>query len=277
MHNLYKSSDWNVFHNLISSAGQIKHYEWGSTYRNWLNTYNVYRKELEDDYSKMLKLSNKALNAFGGDPSLTDWSNFRPLRLSREEDWADWLMHLIEQSGTGVLSSMLFNDSNREAASFIQPDKTYRELTDHSRRYRADMIIKWDDQSFTHIEVKIGDHHLKKTFPTSETFRTQLQATKDNWLNYILLLDEQLYDWECTLEVSDPEIRIEAITWTDVAVALRKSLVSSESMIWKSWAYTFLGAIEQCLLGIPATGKGKLSPQNIIKRSQIIKKAISDE
>ena len=277
MHNLYKSSDWNVFHNLISSAGQIKQYEWGNTNRIWLKTYNVYLKELEDEYSKMLKLSNRALKAFGGDPSLTDWSNFRPLRLSREEDWADWLMHLIEQSDTGILSSMLFNDSNREAASFTQPDKTYRELTDHSHRYRADMIIKWDDQNFTHIEVKIGDHHLKKTFPTSETFRTQFQATKDNWLNYILLLDEQLYDWECALEVSDPEIRIEAITWTDVAVALRKSLVSCESVIWKSWAYTFLGAIEQCLLGIPTDGKGKLSPQNIIKRIQIIKKAISDE
>ena len=106
MHNLYKSSDWYVLHRLISTAGQIKHYEWDSTYRKWLETYKVYLKEIEDEYSRMLKLSNRALKAFGGDPSSTDWSNFRPLRLSREEDWADWLMHLIEQSGTGLLSSM---------------------------------------------------------------------------------------------------------------------------------------------------------------------------
>ena len=38
----------------------------------------------------------------GGEPVCQDWSRFRPLRLSREEDWSDWLAHLIETSSTGV-------------------------------------------------------------------------------------------------------------------------------------------------------------------------------
>src|SRR5262249_34086145 len=34
---------------------------------------------------------NKRLAELGGDPWDYDWDRFRPLRLSREEDWSDWL------------------------------------------------------------------------------------------------------------------------------------------------------------------------------------------
>jgi hypothetical protein len=32
---------------------------------------------------------DERLRDLGGDPAREDWSRFRPLRLSREEDWSD--------------------------------------------------------------------------------------------------------------------------------------------------------------------------------------------
>jgi hypothetical protein len=43
-----------------------------------------------------------------GDSLPRDWSDFRPLRVSREEDWSDWLAWLLKTSITGFLAEALF-------------------------------------------------------------------------------------------------------------------------------------------------------------------------
>ena len=266
-------SSWSVFDKLMKRAEPLKTYNWNIKDSGWFAAYNAYLLDLKEEYKGHLKKSNKALKNLGGDPSLRSWKNFRPLRLSREEDWADWLMHLIKHSETGILAYTLIGSFGENPQFYFQPKKTYRELTDKSKKYRADMIMQWLDSSYTHIEVKIGDGHLKKTYPTSEVFRKQFGINESKWKNYILLLDEQLQDWENVVAHTDYNVDILPITWTKVAVALRKSLMSTESIVWKSWAYSYVGVIEEILLRIPSEQEESLSSQQLLKRNEIIRKS----
>ena len=58
---------------------------------------------------------DRELADIGGDPSREDWGSFRPLRLSREEDWSDWLAHLLESSQSGRFPARLFAGDVRHA------------------------------------------------------------------------------------------------------------------------------------------------------------------
>ncbi len=113
---------------------------------------------------------NEKFDALGGDPTYNNWNNFRPLRLTREEDWVDWLAYLIESDDMGHFAKALLKETR--ATNFIAPKRVLRE--DPCKGYRADLIIEWQNKSFTHIEVKIGDPNLKKTYPTSSRFSGEI-------------------------------------------------------------------------------------------------------
>ena len=210
----------------------------------------AYANVFEEQYSKLDRLLNEwdhALETFGNDPTHIDWSHFRPLRLTREEDWADWLAFLIERSITGTLACSLFHEEGVSPDNYVLPQAVDREVS-HGE-YRADLIIKWSSGRHAHLEVKVGDEHLQKTFETSRVMRIAHGQSLENWSNYILLLSHQLPDWH-EIQHDDPgEPPVAVLTWIDVSIALRKALLSQENVMWKSWAYCFLGCIEQKLVG----------------------------
>src|SRR5260221_4521009 len=49
----------------------------------------------EAELADGVEMSDRALAGFERDPLHHDWSRFRPLRLLREEDWSDWIAHLV--------------------------------------------------------------------------------------------------------------------------------------------------------------------------------------
>ncbi|PIP77875.1 MAG: hypothetical protein COW85_06720 [Ignavibacteria bacterium CG22_combo_CG10-13_8_21_14_all_37_15] len=209
-----------------------------------------YNQIVESQFQKLYPLLEKwnhILSEYGGDPTNENWEKFRPLRLSREEDWSDWLAFLLENSKTGTFAKHLFKIQNIEALNYSKPAYVTRE--EISSNYRSDIIIKWKNEIYTHIEVKTGDMSLSKTFETSESFRNKHSVNKNNWYNYILLMSNQIPDWEKIIELTAKSIEIKSITWEDVSISLRKSLFSEESIVWKTWAITFIGAIEQLLIG----------------------------
>jgi hypothetical protein len=212
----------------------------------------AYTDVFEEHYSKLGRLLNEwdqVLESFGNDPTHIDWSHFRPLRLTREEDWADWLAFLIEQSRTGTLAYSLFHEEGMAPDNYVLPQAVEREVS-HGE-YRADLIIKWRSGCRAHIEVKVGDENLQKTFATSRVMRLAYGQSPENWSNYILLLSHQLPDWHEIQrdDVGEPPVTV--LTWIDVSIALRKALLSQENVMWKAWAYCFLGCIEQILVGYP--------------------------
>ena len=70
-------------------------------------------------------------------------------------------------------------------------------------------------------------------------------------------MSNQLSDWE-KIEEKYSAI-IYSITWEHVALSLRRSLLyPEETLAWKAWAYAYLGAVEQTLLGYPRRDNHKL-------------------
>lgn len=209
----------------------------------------LYKKILEKKYIELnylLEVWDNKLSDLGGDSTYYNWENFRPLRLSREEDWSDWLSHLILTSRSGVFSNNVFNIEGFNTQDYSTPSRVEREIT--YEYFRADIIIEWQNHHFSHIEVKIGDEQLKKTLETGEKLREKYHVLKSQWTNYILLLSEQIPSWE-QLTTSYPEFNtIRVITWDDICIAIRRALLYEEFVKWRVWAYSFLGAIEQKLI-----------------------------
>jgi hypothetical protein len=189
------------------------------------------------------------LRDLGGDPAREDWSAFRPLRLSREEDWSDWLAHLLETARSGRFPARLFGRDPAAGARW-RLASCVREVV--AEDYRADLVLRFASGDWAHVEVKVGDLSLAKTPDTGAALRRAEGGTCRG--DYLLLPEENLLHWEGASRAA-PEAcaRVEVRTWHDVARALRESLADrgTESPTWRAWAWAFLGAVEQTCLGFP--------------------------
>jgi len=197
----------------------------------------------------LIRKSDRVLKYLGGDPMRWDWNRFRPLRLSREEDWSDWLAFLIERSN-GSFNRLFLPHPDFLNADFTAP-RVEREVP--MEGYRSDLIIKWVNNTADHIEVKVGDTSIEKTFGTSMAMKKKYGGKIRSWKDWILLLDFQLDSWE---EVAISEGGKEEFTnviitpriWMDVAISIRKCLYEKlESCLWNAWGYAFAGSIESRL------------------------------
>ncbi|WP_157726629.1 hypothetical protein [Thalassotalea crassostreae] len=223
----------------------------------------------------LLKKWDNFLEQFGGDPTHTNWQQFRPLRLTREEDWSDWLAFFLETSTTGVFAHILFKDKADTPLKFAKPNQVLRE--DFHINYRADLILNWDNENYTHLEIKVGDRNLEKTFATSDEFRSKYRVEQDKWENFILLLSSQNDDWDNVSRKTKSLTIVTPITWDDVAIALRKSFFYSENIAWKSWAYAFIGAIEQLIIGFDIQQLAQKRRDNLATKLNILERGFKDE
>jgi len=248
-----KNTRWVVFDNwfFLTLDSDKKKLGW--------NIFDVLELKLNEfyDYQKNelyeeLAVWDSLLKQLGGDPIRSDWKEFRPLLLAREEGWSDWLAFLIARSKTGCFADNLFKITEFARVDYVSPSKVAREITHEG--YRADIVIKWRNSFFTHVEVKVGDTNLSKTYGTAEKMRNKYGYEASEWNDYILLLTSQAIEWD---RISNQKSnKIVALIWENVSLALRKSLIESDEDIqWLVWAYSFLGAIEQVLLGHPCVGK----------------------
>ena len=216
-----------------------------STFDKMVTSISSHYQRKYKEFQNLRKKWDTKLKLYGGDTSNFDWYQFRPLRLDREEDWSDWLAYLISESQTGYFSSYLFNIQGINSEEYYIPLNVYREFL--YKGYRADIIIEWKNKIYTHIEIKVGDKNLAKTYKTANLMRKYFHVSEDKWHNFIIILEEQSESWLSLF--SDVEETILSILWNDVAIAIRKSLLySNEPLAWKVWAYSYLGAIEQKLL-----------------------------
>jgi hypothetical protein len=227
--------DWIVFDDFEKSLDSYSEYQWDEI------------RKLHDNWKR--SLSEK-----GGDPLFENWSDFRPLSLAREEAWSDWLAYLISKSKTGCFSRSLLKIPKFRLMDYIGPQKTEREVVYEG--HRADIVIKWKNSAFTHIEVKTGDQNLAKTYGTAGKMRKKYGSEAESWSDFILLLNRQVEDWESLGNERKPDVVMR--TWADVAIGLRRSLLfSHEDVAWLMLARTMLGSVEQNLLGFPFMGEGK--------------------
>jgi hypothetical protein len=201
--------------------------------------------EILEQYRRIRGEWMAELAEFGGDPSSVDAASFRPLRLSREEDWSDWLGWLLETSASGSLATELFGAGAGRTVMVDKPPKCRREVAVENRR--ADLLIMWANALAIHLEVKVGDQNFDKTFETSAKLRAANHAGE--WSNFILLPDEDLDAWDEVDGRLGAAEDVSPIAWSDVSVALRRALREKrESITWKALAWVFCGAIEQKII-----------------------------
>ena len=219
-------------------------------------------------YKELVLRWQRRLLEFGGDPSDFAWTEFRTLRLKREEDWSDWLGWLFRTSTKGELAWRLFGDELGRPAHLLGNPEVKREVLSDDQERRADILLLWRPHIGIHIEVKVGDKQFAKTL---ETGRKMLEKHPvKEWRNFVLIPDESLGAWdESTKNKASGKREVEVLLWNDVAHGLRSCLWSKrESVVWRTWAWTFCGAIEQKQLGLerPHPSQTDLSQFNLAIR-----------
>jgi len=246
---------------------------WDST-REWAPSFAAVVHAASAQLHATLAEWDEKLAALGGDPARQDWSSFRPLRRSREEDWSDWLAYLLQVTRTGRFAARLLGgveDVERWRVRSVD-----REVV--AEGYRADLVVRFTNGDAAHVEVKIGDRSLAKTVDTGRALRRVERKTsfRDD---YLLLPESDLALWDEEKNGIEGADAIQVRTWTDVARALRRSLVEEgELMTWRAWAFAFLGAVEQHLLGFEPistqneTGHRRPSPM-VLRRLELLRQA----
>lgn len=245
------TTDWSAFDDWTSPASvQVVPHSW-SGLDAWLQPAREAAQVVEADWVRLRRLWDLRLEPLGGDPSRVDWEKFRPLRLSREEDWSDWLAFLLETSTEGAISKRLFAKEPDAPKSHFARPRTFRETPTADASRRGDIVIQWASGAWSHIEVKVGDQNFDKTFETALALRAK-HAGSQSWNDFILIPEESVLDWEESQErMKFVGITVNPLIWNDVALALRCGLWEErESLLWRAWAMSFCGAIEEKLLGL---------------------------
>lgn len=193
----------------------------------------------------------------GGDPQRHEWQHFRPLRLRREEDWSDWLAHLLATSKSGQLGYKLFReivDSKRQS-DFSRPE-VEREVVVRNRR--ADIVLVTGDRVGIHVEVKIWDLQFEKTGETSalaDNFVSKRGPPVTVWHNVLLVPEDPKEG--VVLDEHHTGVEIKPMVWARVASSIRAVLAGADSdaeeISWRVWAWSFVGCIEQNILKFNAT------------------------
>ena len=86
-------------------------------------------------------------------------------------------------------------------SDFSESKEVHREPS--SNNYRADIIIEWKNDCYSHVEVKINDKNLSKTYKTRQEMMKKFEAEETKWTDFILLLPDGLSLWEASEEASN--------------------------------------------------------------------------
>jgi hypothetical protein len=213
--------------------------------------------QIQGRLDKTLARWDIRLGQLGGDPQRREWQHFRPLRLRREEDWSDWLAHLLANSKSGQLGYKLFREivGSKQQCDFSRPE-VEREVVVGNRR--ADIVVVTGNRVGIHVEVKIWDRQFEKTGETSALVAGSFvpkYGPVTVWHN-VILVPEDLKEGE-VLDEHHMDVEIEPMAWAHVASSIRAVLAGADSdaeeISWRVWAWSFVGCIEQKILGFNAT------------------------
>src|SRR4051812_46053911 len=117
--------------------------------RSWERLAETAAEEQERAAKELIEAWDEKLRDLGGDFSRLDWRNFRLLSLTREEEWSDWLAFLLLDPTSGGLAGELFGVEG------LRCRDARREVRIGGGERRIDIILEWEDQTASTIEVKV--------------------------------------------------------------------------------------------------------------------------
>lgn len=199
---------------------------------------------------------------FDTDPLSTEWDSGGPhggpLRTNQEENWSQWLAHLV-QSAPEPFYSTFFENTPSASPTQVRCEVGYGSDSEHDRR--ADIVVEFPEQGVS-IEVKIDDEGYSKTAETAALIENRAPSLA--WSHYLLLpsykrgrlaslMGEQYSESEGAQPLlRAPELNRDAVSvryWEDVSFALRRTLLGSDpgNPHWQASAYLFITHIEHDL------------------------------
>jgi len=218
---------------------------------------------LRDRLSTLNETWERSRCLFDDDPIVGGWTETSPqdgpLRANQEENWSQWLAHLLRDS-RGEFGANLLGSLFDMSPTSVRCERAYHDEELHDRR--VDILGEFNLRGVT-IEVKIGDEHYEKTPQTA--FLTEKHHQQNlNWTHYLLLprsktdalrasFGDRLTDaeGEVIITAAEPKEReIKVVYWADVAKALRRTLLedSERNSHWTASAYLFVTLVEQQIL-----------------------------
>lgn len=230
-----------------------------------------YVADQEDDLNQLRgiirefdRMWERSTCAFDRDPLVEDWTKKHPqagpLRTNQEENWSQWLAHLLRDS-SGEWTANLFGSRFDKAPSHVRCERAFHDDELHDRR--VDILAEFAEQGLT-IEVKVGDEHYEKTPQTAYITEKHYQRDLD-WSHYLLLpedkqlalrnafgtrLKEAENDRKTIATDCPRECDVTVITWSDIARSLRWTLLNGRetNTHWAASAYLFTTLIEEQIL-----------------------------
>lgn len=199
---------------------------------------------------------------FDTDPLAADWDGSGPqsgpLRTNQEENWSQWLAHLLD-TAPEQFYALLLDESPSDAPTRVRCEVGYGSDSEHDRR--ADIIVEFPDHGVS-IEVKIDDEGYSKTAETAALIENRAPSLA--WSHFLLLPrykrerlasimgDQYTEDDEEQLVLRASALdrgAVDVLFWEDVSFGLRRTLLSDEpgSPHWQASAYLFITHIEQQL------------------------------
>ena len=268
---------WKVFKTWHVDTSHKSGSNWDAT-RKFRTLARNYFNQQGSKLPRLLKRWDRHFEAYGGDPCRTNFSDFRPLRLNREEAWSDWLAHLLQTSQTGYFASEIFPDLAEDGV-VLRAQQVIRE--ERTESHRADLIVHWNGTQSTHLEVKLWDANFMKTFNTArEAHKRTPDGHSRVWSDYILIPQASQDMWRECNQRRAASSKIRELTWEQIVVALRKAVLSAkENLRWKIFGYSFCGAIEQTILAFPVAAERRThmptNLESVLQRVAILERGLS--
>jgi len=209
------------------------------------------------------RLWNDSDSRFDSDPLTVDWTSHAntrgPLRPNQEENWSQWLAHLL-RSGPPSFVSEVFNVSVEDTPREVQREDHLPAKTDKRPDRYADILLQYNTEAIS-IEIKKGDTHYEKTTHTAELI--EAKYTRSEWTHYLLVpkyklpvlresFDDRFLETGSRPVIDcDGEYPISIVYWQDISAAIRECLLTGESLgsLWEASAFVFATLIEQKILG----------------------------
>ena len=238
--------------------------------------WDAYIASLHEDLTELQTVFIEVQNAwttsesrFDEEPLAADWLSSpqvtAPIRTYQEENWSQWLAHLL-QSAPPWLSQELFGSEFNQVPTSVEREAYLPDLVG-SDRY-ADILVDYKEQAVS-IEVKNGDEHYRKTTHTASLIESQRSKS---WYHVLLLPKHKLsavqFSFSDQLVESGyrPRIRsdesgdIAVLYWQDISSALRRLLQSDIELEshFEASAYLLCTLIEQQIAGF--------SPRPVVER-----------
>jgi hypothetical protein len=217
--------------------------------------------ELQELMADLREEWTAGASPFDEDPLTTNWrseSQYEgPLRATiNEEDWSQWLAHLLRTS-SGPFAHELLGTPDRPPAN-VRREVVF--FGSDSQR-RVDVLVEYEALGVS-IEVKQGDEHYEKT---PETAGLVERNDRRDWSHVLLLQKDKLPRLQQAFgdefdrsKEGPPTIRsdhfpdVDVRYWRDVSRVLRRMLLDGRepSSHWEASAYLFITLVEQRVLGL---------------------------